>query len=281
MVRKILEIGAGVLLALMTLTVSVSTVSNTGCTVKTDTLFVHDTTYLSAVFVAFIDENDQEAFLFSDPVADLASSHVVIEWDTNTYIFSEKGIGRGYIFFGDTLSLLVGAPYTLRLTTNLGECQGTFTIPDTANITQPTSDDTMSLGSNILVSWNKISNASFYELHYSFSAYDSGGYWIDYGYADTILMDTIFTIPASFFNVPDAAFYQASIYVYPYQGPALEAGATSNTQGSIKGFLYAGGEGDYVYIYVGTPTRKSGYFKIPEPTKEAIRGAILKKLGLR
>lgn len=63
----------------------ISTIVNEGCTVKPDTVFVHDTTNISATFVCFIKSYGQKAFLFSDPIADLTVSKVKVEWDTNSF----------------------------------------------------------------------------------------------------------------------------------------------------------------------------------------------------
>jgi hypothetical protein len=69
----------------------ISTIVNEGCTVKTDTVFVHDTTNISATFVCFIKSYEQKAFLFSDPIADLTVSKVKVEWDTNSFDMVKDG----------------------------------------------------------------------------------------------------------------------------------------------------------------------------------------------
>uniref|UniRef100_A0A7C2K5L0 Uncharacterized protein n=1 Tax=candidate division WOR-3 bacterium TaxID=2052148 RepID=A0A7C2K5L0_UNCW3 len=282
MLKKLWQVIVAIVLALMAIMFSVSTVTNIGCTVKTDTLFVHDTTNLGACFAAFINENYQAAFLFSDPMADLSSSDVKIRWGSNTHTFSRKGYGEGpAIQFSDTLLLSIGVTYTVSLFSNLGGCEGNCIIPDTCQITHPSDNDTLRLGWNVLVSWNRAQNANFYYIYYGFGAYDSAGYWIEYISGNTFALDTTCTIPASFFNVPGAAYYQGGVYVYPYYGPIPQAGATGNMQGFVKGFLYAEGEEGWVYFYVGTPYKKLSVMEFPKPTKKDAHKAILSRLGLR
>ncbi|MDI6850837.1 MAG: hypothetical protein QMD82_02740, partial [bacterium] len=242
MVKRVWSMLSTLMFVVLVVTVSVSTICSTGC--STETGSTHDAN--DAFFVAFVSEDHQEAYLLSDPIPDIAFSEVKVEHDTTVYTISRKELGLGGIYFSDTLSLSIGLQYTMITNSPLGGCEGTFVIPDTANITQPADDDTVSLGSDVLVSWNKSDNASFYFLHYSFVGFDSTGMWLDYISGDTFTVDTSFAIPATFFNVDGAAYYEGLISLYPYHGSVPEAGATCNMQGSIKGFLYAEGEGDYV-----------------------------------
>ena len=262
---------------MLTIFLPFSTITHSGCTIKHDI----DTVYTSAVFRCFVYEYVQMASLMSDPVADLEASNVTIKWGNNNHNFSKKSVRLGpSIYFEDSLSLTCGDTCTIILSSNLGECRGMCVIPDTLRIIRPSDEDTLESPGDIIAIWNKPRNATFYLIQYGFYAYDSSGRWIRNVYADTIGIDTTFTIPESFYNVPGAAFYRSYLYVWPYNGPYISSGAFSNMEGSIRGFLFGGGWLGNVIFHVGKPTKNAEYMTLPLPSDFEPEKAVLKRLRI-
>jgi hypothetical protein len=276
MIRRLWQMLTAAVLALVGLSLPVSTIVNEGCTVKTDTVFVHDTTNISATFVCFIKSYEQKAFLFSDPIADLTVSKVKVEWDTNSFDMV-KELDDSYLFFFHAYFLPSRKTYKVTLTSNIGGCQGTCVIPDTTYIIQPVRGDTFRVGYDILTVWRKVQNASFYYLYFYICSFDNFGFDLGTIRGDTFVVDTTFTLPASFFSNPNAAYYDVGLYVFTLTGPVIRAGATSNMQGFVKGFLYGGNTFSYTYFYVGTPLIN----RVTSVAEPDVENAILKRLGVK
>jgi len=133
------------------------------------------------------------------------------------------------------------------------------------------------VGYDILTVWRKVQNASFYYLYFWICPFDANGFQLGTIRADTFVVDTAFTLPASFFSNSNAAYYDVGLYVFTLTGPVIRAGATSNMQGFVKEFLYGGNTFSYTYFYVGTPLINRVTFG-SEPNVE---NAILKRLGVK
>jgi len=93
-------------------------------------------------------------------------------------------------------------------------------------------------------------------------------------------VNTTITIPSTFFTYPGAYYYHVGVYVYPERGPRLQAGATGNMTGTIKGFLNAEGDNGYTQFYVGTPPKSAIIPKMEhnEPNRQERMNKYLKVL---
>uniref|UniRef100_A0A7C4XKF9 Fibronectin type-III domain-containing protein n=1 Tax=candidate division WOR-3 bacterium TaxID=2052148 RepID=A0A7C4XKF9_UNCW3 len=262
---------------------------NGGCT-KTvhdtttvyDTITVHDTivTETGTIFLCWLSDFGQSAVLCSDPTADTAQSQITIRWDTNSDTFPYEYVFPCYLFFENELYLSTQTNYTIRLNSDIGSCEGTITIPEGTSITEPSEDDTLPLGQNVIVTWTKAQGASLYEYDLDISAYDSSGNYLDYYSTYGCNIDTTYTIDSSLFNVPNAAYYSVWFIVEPFSGPRPEPGAQGNMTGTIPGFLNGVGYGDGVYFYVGTPVVKlSGAKRHNRPSIKERMNNYLKQLG--
>ncbi len=253
---------------------------NGGCT-KTETEYIYETEYVSAIFLCWINDYYQSAVLCSDPLADPDESDVKIEWNTNSVVFPNKVGYTGYISFVANIDLEIATNYTVSLTSDVGDCEGTFTIPEGAEITNPSYEDTLPLGQAVNCAWTDAQGADFYGVWYYADAYDTSGYYVGGVNNDIFITNNTFTIPASFFNIPSAAWYEVSLYVQPNSGSSPLPGSSGNMTGSISGFVNAEGEYDNLYFYVGTPQWKvSTSRQRKTPSVKERMNAYLRQLGV-
>ncbi|MBA7518511.1 hypothetical protein ES705_10582 [subsurface metagenome] len=239
-----------------------SFISNGGCT-KTETVYDTTTVYDTLVQYDTLDQHFlwcelffwdwQNAMLFSDPVADPAQSEVKMEWGTQSFIFPNEVVGPGVLSFQGEQDMDSLTDYTITLTSDVGTCTGTVTLPGAVTITNPNIDDTLPFNQDVYCTWIAAQAADFYYLYYDAGGYDVMGNYIDYVQENTFTTATSHTIPASFFNIPGAVFYGVWFDVDPYTGP-LPGNGFNMSGTSVGGVLLAQGNGDYVWFYVGTPT---------------------------
>jgi len=235
-----------------------------GCSKKETPTSTTTTVTVSKTALCYIGDYGGWVALVSDPMADTSQSNATLSWggSKTSRVFQDKYLWTGYIGlewdpdsawgyshqFKDTV-------LTLAITSNIGNCQGTIQVPDSAYINTPSAGDTLPIGS-VTCTWAAAARAEWYQVYYSASAYDSSGYylgWIEGKHVTTT--GNNITIPASYFNYPGAQYYQVYAGVYPYRGPKPQAGSTGNMTGTTKGFLVGEGKGDYTYFYVGTPPK--------------------------
>ncbi len=250
---------------------------NGGCT-KTET------EYVSAIFVCWVNEYYQSALLCSDPLADPDESDVRIEWNTNSVVFPDKVVYTGYIGFMAEIDLEIETNYTVSLTSDVGDCEGTVAIPEGAEITNPSYEEILPFGQAVNCAWADAQGADFYGVWYYADAYDTSGY-VGEVYNDTFITNNSFTIPASFFNIPSAAWYEVHLSVRPNSGSPPLPGSSGNMTGTISGFVNAEGYSDYVYFYVGTPLgtpqlKVSTSHQRKTPSVKERMNAYLKQLGV-
>ena len=202
------------------------------------------------LFVCLLGVHYQEASLYSDPIADPAQSEVVISWDGSSHIFTNEEISDSIFYFRDSLDLDTLESYTLELTTDVGHCKGTVTIPGATYISKPTPDTTLPLGSNISCEWSTSYGTSYYWVKLTLEAYDSNGSFIELDSIDNNFDYSNITISSDIFNTPDAEYYIVHFRVFPHsQAPPVE--------GTIDGRLFGEGQGDSLSFYVGEPVTRA------------------------
>jgi hypothetical protein len=159
--------------------------------------------------------------------------------------------------FGGLTALDSLVSYRATLSSDVGGSSGSVVVPGVGPITNPHQDDTLTLGNPVQCSWSAAQQANFYEYLVDAQAYDSAGQWLDYREIDTFLTAVSYTLPASFFDVPGARYYEVYLDVFPFAGPLPYPGARANMTGATKGFLMAEGVSDFVSFFVGTPVKAS------------------------
>lgn len=247
---------------------------NGGCT-KTKTK------YVSVIFLCWLNDHYQSAMLCSDPLADPDESDVRIEWNTNSVVFPNKVGYTGYISFVANIYLEIATNYTVSLTSDVGDCEGTVAIPEGTEITNPSYEDTLPLGQSVNCAWTDAQGADFYGVLYHAYANDSSGYYVGQVNNYTFITNNSFTIPASFFNIPSATWYAVHLSVQPNSGSFPQPGSSGNMTGSIRGFVNAEGESDGVYFYVGTRQWKvSTSRQRKTPSVKERMNAYLRQLGV-
>ncbi len=263
---------SGIVLVAILIVFSVFT---TGCTKEEEAL--------QAIFMCWTSGDWEEAILTSDPIANIAQSDVVIEWDTLSHTFPYKDLYNGIIIFDDTIYVDSLEDFTIELTSDVGDCEGTITLPGATSIIDPDYNDTLPLGGTVTVTWHAAQDADYYGVYYDLDAYDSTGSWIVWNY-DTVryVTSTSHTIPGGVFDAPDAAYYSVYFEAYPFSGVMPVAGETGNMTGSVNGFLLGEGEGDWIGFWVGEPLKKATKaISTPKQTTEKDRiNAYLEALGI-
>ncbi len=217
-------------------------------------------------FICLLGVHYQEASLYSDPIADPAQSEVVISWDGSSHIVAEEEISDSIFYFRDILDLDTLESYTLELTTDVGHCKGTVTIPGATYISKPPPDTTLPLGSNIFCDWSTSYGAFYYWVKLTLEAYDSNGSFIELDSMDNNFENNYTTISSNIFNTPDAEYYIVHFRVFPHsQAPPMD--------GTINGRLFGEGQGDSLSFYVGEPVKRA--IKTESTTKLTTRRDFL------
>ncbi len=260
--------------------------NNASCT-KTETLteYIHDTTTVhdtttENLALIWLGSGGAWADVFCDPTPEPDSVDVKKEWGGNSHMFPFKTVHPGYVEIHDTMANTPGTTYTIKIASNIGNAQGSIALPETTYITQPTYNDTLPIG-NVTTSWAVSQGADFYELDIDISAYDILGDYIQDEYIDTFLTNVSYIIPATYFNITGAAYYEVWFRIYPEAGPMPTPGIQSNMTGTLKGFLVAENDEDWVYFYVGTPVKSSQQHKKRKVSIEDRKNAYLHALGIK
>lgn len=272
MIRKNPKILIGGIVLLMVLLVS--SIFTTGCEKEEE---------ICAIFVAMLQDGWQMSTLTADPYPNSAESEVVIEWDTLSHIFPNVYWDLDGIYFHDTLDLDTLEDYTVELTSDVGKCEGTVTLPGGTSIIEPEYNDTLPLGVVVTVDWSTAQEADYYYVWYELDAYDSTGSFIEWDDTFRFVTPSSFSIPAGDFDTPDAAYYWVYFDVSPFSGAMPVAGETGNMSGSVHGFLTAVNfYGDYTIFWVGEPVKKDikTAADIKRPTEKTLMNAYLKTLGI-
>ena len=248
-----------------------------------DTTYIHDTITINknSIFLGWLYDDWQQGILVSDPIADIALSQLQIGWGKETTsVFPYEFTYPGHIMFGNELYLSTGTNYKLTLTSNIGSTQGTVKLPGSTSITQPYNGQLFPLGQNITCMWTDV-GASYYEVYYYIDGYDNNGWWVDGIEKDTFVSTNSLILPAGLFNMSGAVSYEVDFDVQPFEGPLPKPGISGNMTGTIKGFLVAYGNYDYVYFYVGSYLLKTELkHERKQPSRQDHMNAYLKQLGI-
>ncbi len=254
-----------------------------GCS-KTETPTSTTTTVtVSKTAICFIGNSGGLVTLVSDPTADTSLSNATLSWGgaKTSLVFQDKYVWIGYIeLFGDAdlgySHQFKDTVLTLTVTSNVGNCQGSMALPDSAYINAPTSGSILPIGS-VTCTWATATRAEWYMVYYYAYAYSSYNYSYWVGWKDTITTGNSITLPASYFNYPDAQYYEVYAVVFPYRGPKPQANSTGNMTGTIKGFLVGEGMYDDIFFYVGTPPKGITTPKVvhKEPSRDERRNKYL------
>jgi hypothetical protein len=125
-------------------------------------------------------------------------------------------------------------PLTIKISSNIGEIDGSITVPDTIETLTINTADTIPLGTPLTISWSG-SNADYYVVCYYHNwMYDE---WTWLGYSkDTLVKASSVTFDSSYFSKNgDISDFE----IYPINGPFPQPGAEPNMKGDGYGFLYA------------------------------------------
>lgn len=200
------------------------------------------------------------AALRSDHPPDPDSVNVQKTWNGNCITLQYKYLLLNELYLGDNTNNSYGTTYTITLLSNLGNAEGTITFPEMAHFTYPSECDTLPIG-DVTVSWTNCEGANIYDLYKEIRAFDSTGSFMEFvEFSDTILNDTSITIPSSKFAVVGAVYYKVHLFILPYSGAFPDLDGHGNMSGTICGYLSAGGDGDIMHFYVGTPISTTNHY---------------------
>jgi len=209
-----------------------------------------------AIFVVDLTNWGQSAKLVSSPIADVYQSDVIIKWDTISHVFPFKELELELnLRFQAYLDLDTLKDYTVELTSDVGYCEGTVTLPEGTSIIEPANNDTLSPEEIVTVTWSTAVGAGWYRVAYYLSTYDSTNSVLYWDSKTEYLTDTSLTIPAELFDIPDAVYYWVEVTVCPCSGTMPISGEIGNMSGSINGFLVARNISfdPQIEFYVGEP----------------------------
>ncbi|MCK4233326.1 hypothetical protein KAX75_02790 [candidate division WOR-3 bacterium] len=219
--------------------------------------------------------------LISDPMPDINSVNATKEWDGNSITFPDKFIASGKVTFYEYTVNTLGTTYTVKVTSNIGNAEGSITLPDSISITQPSYKDTVPIG-DVTMSWSSTEGADWYGLYINIHACDSFGYQVNWENLDTLMTTTTLFIPSSHFNVSGAVYYHVTGAIYANAGPPPIPGTSGNMTGTLKGILVGYGDIGFIDFYVGTPTIISGYQQRKRSiSTEERMDAYLRKLDIK
>ena len=234
---------------------------------------------ICAIFVAILYEQEQFGVLRSDPIADPTQSEVIMKWDTLSDTSSYWYHYVDGIWFDNILNLDGMVDYTIELTSNVGDCRGTITFPDTTSIIEPMNYDTLPIRDGITISWNVAEGADYYEVKYGVVIYDSSGVVLDF--YDTVKYVTLtsLTVPL---GIEDASYYRIHFYLYPSSGSKPIPGERSNMIGSVRGFLTARVQRDWILFWVGEPVKnhKENEHMMKQTTRRELLNKYLEAFGI-
>lgn len=241
---------------------------------------VTETETKSFIVFCMLEEFFSLVELTSDPMPDINSFNATKEWDGNSITFLERYITSGKVKLYDFTGNTLGTTYTVKVTSNLGNAEGSITLPESISITQPSYKDTVPIG-DVTMSWSS-TGADWYGLHFYIYACDSFGYQVNWEDLDTLITTTTLFIPSSHFNVTGAVYYYVSGSIYANAGPPPIPGTSGNMTGTLKGFLVGFGDNESIYFYVGTPTIISGHQQRKRSiSTEERMNAYLRKLDIK
>lgn len=132
------------------------------------------------------------------------------------------------------------APVTIKIQTDLGEIEGSITVPDTIETLTISAADTIPLGTSVTISWTG-SDADYYYVYFFHNwalgvVGDTVNGWGYLGYSmDTLISGNSVTYDGSRFSSDgDISEFE----VCPINGPLPVAGAEPNMEGDGYGYLY-------------------------------------------
>jgi len=159
-----------------------------------------------------------------------------IQYGDPEYFFTELG----YTYFSpntriwsDTIPEPIFDPLTVRISSDIGEIEGSVSLPDTIETLSIDAADTIPVGTAITISWTG-GEADFYDVGYYHNWMPDEWTWLGYS-RDTIVTGNSVTLDGSYF--PYNGLIE-DIYVVPMCGPFPEIGAEPNMVGDGYGYLY-------------------------------------------
>ncbi len=197
------------------------------------------------------------ARLVSDPVADISTSNTTLTWgdSLNSITYQKMQIQGGIEFEFDTTHNFLDTTLTLKVISDVGNCQGSIQIPESTYLYTPSFGAILPIDS-VICTWAKAARADWYWVQYEAYAFDSLDNYLGYLENEiTVATDTTISLPNTFFDYTGADYYHVYLYIYPLHGPEVQAGAIGNMTGTIKGFLNSEGQMGYTYFYVGSPLK--------------------------
>jgi len=165
------------------------------------------------------------------------------------------------------------------MSTNIGEINGSVTVPDTIKILTINAPDTIPPGTPLTISWSG-SNADYYQVCYYHNWMYNEWTWLGYS-KDTLVKASSVTFDSSYFKKDgDISDFE----IYPINGPFPEPGAEPNMKGDGYGFCYVTNSEKYSdrTIVVGNGINYSIFTKhvAPEILPVTKQQKIKKQLGL-
>jgi hypothetical protein len=228
-----------------------------GCSKEKNPVSIIDTFYVNnpKVFYCWLKAPTQNGILYSDPIVDPSSTSVTMSWGTQSQtLFSYLSNGQMY-FYSGCVHYFDDTTVTVTIIADSDTGSGCIQVPSGTSLLTPAEYDTIPV-ENINCTWTKAQRADWYKLNVYYNVIDTLGYY--YGstnFIDTFLVDTIFTIPLSYYSSSIAQYYQFQILVEPYAGPLYSPNGVGNISGKIKGFIYGVGNPGYSHFYVGSPVK--------------------------
>jgi len=170
-------------------------------------------------------------------------------------------------------------PLTIKIKTDIGEIEGSITVPDTIESLTISADDTIQFGTPVTISWSG-SDADYYYVYFFHNWLEGEGYWLGYS-RDTIVTTNSITYDGSRFTKDgDISEFE----VYPINGPLPEPGAEPNMDGDGYGYLYLQNleKSSDRTIVIGAGIDYSIFEKrvVPTSVQETMQKKIKSRLGL-
>jgi hypothetical protein len=176
-------------------------------------------------------------------------------------------------------------PIGVKINTDIGEIEGSITVPDTIKTLTISAGDSIALGTPVTISWSG-SNADYYQVYFYHNwtigvVGDTINGWGYLGYTvDTLIRGNSVTYDGSnFSNDGDISEFE----VTPINGPFPESGAKPNLNGEGYGYLYLENKAiiSYRTIIIGKGIDYSWFEKRAAPTSKHEESSLILQRKIR
>ncbi|MBI5806255.1 hypothetical protein HZA73_09435 [candidate division TA06 bacterium] len=234
--KRLIKLMTKKTLSLMSATLFILMFAN--CSKKANPVNVINIINDPKIFYCWLQVPTQNAVLYSDPITDPSNTTVTMIWGSHNQMLLSN-ISNGQMnFYSDSGHYFGDTTITIKITSDSDTGIGCIQVPSGTSLLTPAEHDTLPIDS-VKCIWTKAERADWYKIYSHSYALDSSGCWAGtIRNIDTFLFDTTFTIPLSYFSVPNAIYYQIQLMVEPYAGPQMIPNSEGNISGDIKGFLY-------------------------------------------